>query len=249
VELKTPPADKALIDRVRSRISDYTLARMAYDIALASPKVQSLGVWRPVDHMGLAGPQALDRISGNSFWNGIPGIYTKAGLNVMVSSISGDAAKDIANDLWVMGEQTGLMQRERESARIRDGLLDLYRVDYISQWDTLLSDLGVMGKNAEDLAHSVAIVIGNPSPLKQLAASVAKETDLDAASTTVTGAIPVPAALSPRRNVNVAKTISEHYKALRTAVTAPEGQQAPVDSTTLRRAATCWSSASSRRLC
>jgi type VI secretion system protein ImpL len=229
VGLKTPPADKGLINRVRSRISDYTLARMAYDIALASPKVQALGVWRPVDHMSLAGPQAMSRISGNSFWNGIPGIYTKAGLNEMVASISGGAAKDIAGDLWVMGEQTGLMQRERESARIRDGLLDLYRVDYISQWDTLLSDLGVIGKNAGDLAHSVAIIIGNPSPLKQLAVSVAKETDLEAASTTVKSVIPVSMTLAPRSNVNVAKTISEHYKALRTAVNAPEGQQAPID--------------------
>jgi type VI secretion system protein ImpL len=128
-----------------------------------------------------------------------------------------------------MGQETGLLQRERESARIREGLLDLYRVDYISQWDTLLSDLDIVGKNAQDLGRSVAIITGNPSPLKQLAVSVAKETDLEATTTTVTNAIPGAAVLSPLRGVNVAKAVTEHYTTLRAAVIAPEGQQAPVD--------------------
>ncbi|CAN7464782.1 type VI secretion system membrane subunit TssM [Rhizobium sp. LjRoot30] len=233
-----PPADLALVDRARRRIADYTLARLAYDNVLAVSEVQQLPIWRPVDHMGLQGPQALARANNGSLWDGIPGIYTRNGLKDVMLGTANRVARRIADDLWAMGTADNLVEQEREAARIRDGLLDLYRVDYITQWDTLLSDLSLGGGTAaSEVARSMAIITGNPSPVKELVTAIAAETDLEAASTTVLDAIPgaaaksaqVNTALQPRRVVNVAKTIAEHYKSFRNAVTAPEGQQAPVD--------------------
>jgi type VI secretion system protein ImpL len=235
--VKAPPADPALIARARALISNYTLARLAYDMVLASPQVTALPAWRPVDNMSLSGPQALSRISGKSFFDGIPGVFTRAGVHDVIRSAAGGAAREIATDAWVMGTDVGLVERERMSARIRDGLLDLYRVDYIAHWDSLLADLGMMGRTADELARSIAIIVGKPSPLGELFAAIARETDLDAESTTVADALPgaqkaalvTGSILANDSSRNLAIQISDHYRSFRAAVTAPDGQPAPVN--------------------
>lgn len=236
--LTVPPADTALVNRARRWIADYTLARLGYDLVQAMPAVQALPVWRPVDHMGLTGPQALSRVSGDGFWDGVPGLYTRDGLIGTMREVAATAARHLADDLWVMGDDAPL--GERDSARIRDGILDLYRVDYINKWSSLLADIGPAGADrAVDVAHSIAIITGNPSPLKELLTAIAAETDLEAATTVVLDAAVgattariksvTGSAYQPRRSVDVAKSVSEYFRAFRNAVMAPEGQQAPAD--------------------
>lgn len=239
VTIETPRADLALIDRARARISDYTLARLGYDTALSLRAVQQLPVWRPVDHMGLAGPQALSRVSGASFWDGVRGIFTRSGFNDVMLRASGTAADAVAADLWVMAMADTLIDREREARRIRDGLLDLYRVDYITQWDGLLSDLDLIATtSAGELARAMALVVGQPSPVKQLTAAIALETDLAQGQNPLLDAVPDASTrlqqidstvLAPRRVIDVAGAVSEHFRAFREAVLTDEGEQAQID--------------------
>lgn len=237
---RSPPADRALIEEARGRITDYSLARLAYDMALELPAVVQMPLWRPADHMGLAGPQALARVSGSSFFEGIEGIYTREGLDVMMNA-SGEVARALADDLWVMGRPDTSLDRSREVGRIRDGVADLYRVAYMSRWDSLLSDLGIAGgTDARQLADAVAIVAGNPSPGKELLAAIATEVDLQEASTSLVAAVETEVAdqlsqitktvRAPRRVVNVPRAVTDHFRAFREAVVAEaEGQQSPVD--------------------
>ena len=186
--------------------------------------------------MGLSGPQALARISGASFWDGIRGIYTKAGFNDVMFALSGTVADGLVNDLWVMGLSETIAGEE--ARRIRDGLLDLYRVDYISQWDSLLSDLTMIdGVRAADIARAIGIIIGKPSPVKELVTAIAAETSLEPDGDPLP-AVPGATAqlqqlsetvLSPRRVVDVAKAVTDHFRALKEAVTAEEGAQSQVD--------------------
>ncbi len=240
VAIPTPSADGALIDNARARITDYSLARLAYDMAETYPAVKTMAMWRPVDHMGLAGPEALARVSGASFFDGIEGIYTKNGFGVMMRA-SGDAALALAADLWVMGKPDTALDREREAGRIRDGLADLYRVNYMSRWDSLLADLGIAGEtDPRRLADAVAIVAGNPSPAKELFVAIAAEVDLTDLTSSAAGAIEAMVAeqltqvtktvRAPRRVVNVPQSVTDHFKVFRDAVVAKaEGQQTPVD--------------------
>ncbi|MFC6486423.1 type VI secretion system membrane subunit TssM [Nitratireductor sp. GCM10026969] len=235
VDLDTPAPDLALVDRARSLISDYTLARLAYDTALSYEEVRQLPVWRPVDHMGLAGPQALSRVSGASFWDGIPGIYTKEGFSDVMLEASGKAAEATAEDLWVMGGSD--TSSERETRRIQDGVLDLYRADYITRWDRLLSDLDMIDTaSAGEMARALALVVGQPSPVKELTAAAAKETNLSAddgsplsAFSGAAGRALDTTSFAPRRVVDVAGAVTEHFRAFRQAVIGADDQQAQVD--------------------
>jgi len=234
-----PLLDMRLVDRARARISDYTLARVAYDLALAMPAVTERAAWRPVDHMGLAGPQALSRVSGKSFWDGIPSIHTRQGLAQAMLPLSGTVADRIADDLWAMDMGETSLEREREARRIRDGMLDLYRVDYITAWESLLSDLDIADANTPgDLARAMALVVGQPSPIKELAVAIAVETDPATGSGSPLDLVPGAAArlqqaedsvFAPRRIVDVAAAVSNHFKSFREAVVAEEGQQAQID--------------------
>ncbi len=248
-EIAAPMIDLSLVDRARARISDYTLARVAYDLALAMPSVRERPAWRPVDHMGAAGPQALSRVTGKSMWDGIAGIYTRDALGAVMLPVSGDAASRLVEDLWVMGMADTVVDRERESRRIRDGLLDLYRVDYITQWESLLSDLDIVqAETAGELARAMALVVGSPSPIKELASAIAAETHPAEASGSPLDLVPGASArlqaglpqatelqqaqvdvFAPRRVVDVAGAISNHFKPFRDAVHAAEGQQAQID--------------------
>src|SRR5690606_25647501 len=81
--------------------------------------------------------------------------------------------------LWVMGKPDTTLDRDREIGRIRDGLADLYRVNYMGRWDGLIADLGIAGgTDPRRLADAVAIVAGNPSPARELLAAIATEVDL-----------------------------------------------------------------------
>lgn len=239
--IEMPPLlhDMPLVDRARALLSDYTLARLAYDGLLVMPVIRQLQVWRPVDHMGLAGPQALGRVSGASFWDGIPGHFTRSGFYDTVLPASDEAAETLAGDLWVMGTPDPAIDLGREEQRIRDGLLDLYRVDYIRAWDSLMSDLAMAeAADAGAVARALAIIIGNPSPAKELLAAIATETDLTPADSPL-DALPGARAAqvdriagsvrSPSRVVDVAAQVTDHFRAFHEAVAADEGQQSQVD--------------------
>jgi type VI secretion system protein ImpL len=236
LELGPAPAELRLVDHARSLISRYTLAQLAYDTALNLAPVHQLPTWRPVDHMGLAGPQGLSRVSQASFWDGIGGVYTKDGFTNVMLETAPSAADAIAQDLWVMGMADTLPDSERASMRIRDGVLDLYRADYITRWDSLLSDLDIADTaSAGEMARAMAIIVGQPSPVKELALAVAAVTDLAQGDGS---AVPGMAAKlqqlsatvrAPRRVIDVAGSVSEHFRAFRGAVDAPEGQQAQLD--------------------
>lgn len=242
----TPPPlmDMRLVDRARGFISDYTLARLAYDSLIAMPDIQQLPPWRPVDHMGLSGPQAMSRISGSSFWDGVAGLYTKSGFLDTGLPATGTVATALGNDLWVMGVADSALDRQTEIQRIRKGMLDLYRVDYIRSWDSLLSDLTIAdGTSAGEVARALAIITGNPSPVTELMQAIAAETNLAPAAGPV-GADKLAGALAkaapaqvksvagsvtlPQRVVDVGKAVTDHFQAFNKAVSAAEGQQSQV---------------------
>ena len=100
-DMTAPTANGALVDAARAMIVDYTLARLGYDMALFQPEARDLPVWRPVDHMGLSGPNAIGRASGTSLWDGISGVYTRAGLKHMEKA-AGSVAETLSRDIWVM---------------------------------------------------------------------------------------------------------------------------------------------------
>lgn len=225
--------DMRLVERARARLSDYTFARLAYDALKSMPQVQRLPAWRPVDHMSLSGPQALARISGDSFWDGIAGQYTRSGFHDTVLAASEAVSDQLLEDLWALGAPSPGTDRSRERTRIRDGLLDLYRVDYIRAWDSFLSELTITdAADAGQAARSMAIITGDPSPVTELLLAAAEQVNLKL-STGDTEQLPTTRSLRlgsivPSHPVEVASSITDHYQEFIASVSSAEGQQSQV---------------------
>lgn len=225
--------DMRLVERTRAWLSDYTFARLAYDALESLPQVQRLPAWRPVDHMNLSGPQALARINDSSFWDGIAGHYTRSGLYDTVLQASDLVSIQLSQDLWAMGEPNAAADRSDEVKRIREGLLDLYRVDYIREWDSFLSELTIAdGADADQVARSMAIITGDPSPVTELLLAAADQVNLtppksDSGAALTTKPLQLANIVTSQR-VEIANAVTDHYKDFVESVSSAEGQQSQV---------------------
>ncbi len=235
VDLSKQPIDMALVDRARGRIGDAGLAKLGYDMMENRPDVAALPPWRPVDHMGTEGPQALSRVSGTSLWNGIPGLYTIDGYRSWMMPHSQEIANAIADDLWVMGHNGNKLDIRQQAGRIREGMLELYAVGYNREWDSLLADLTIAPTtDAGQAAKLLSILIGAPSPVDEVLKGVAEQTNLagDAlgvgrlmAASELASRVPLYPA-TPRKVANVESRVTEHFAQLAAAV---GGGGAPAD--------------------
>ncbi|MGN6468872.1 MAG: type VI secretion system membrane subunit TssM [Rhizobiaceae bacterium] len=227
VDLSKQKLDKALVDRARGRIGEAGLAELGYDMLQSRPDVQSLPPWRPVDHMGTEGPQALARVSGTSLWNGIPGLYTLDGYRSWMMPHSQEVSTRIADDLWVMGEQGSKLDTRQQAGRIREGMLELYAVGYNREWDSLLADLTIAPTaDAGQAAKLVSILTAAPSPIDELLTAIAEQTNLAGASGALSMAesalasrVPLYPAM-PRKVANVESRVTEHFAQFAAAVGA-----------------------------
>lgn len=232
---EAPGADPVLIERARRHIADYSLARIAYDRLVELPGIRRLPIWRPVDQIGLSGPGALSRVGGASFWDGIEGAFTADGLKRAVLPAAGGVADALADELWIMGASAEGAARGDAVERIRDGLLDIYRVEYIQRWENLLLGLDMAdGESAAEVSRAMTLLIGQPSPVQELMSAIAAQVNFSEDSASLPG---VPALrqrvaetlIAPRSVVDVARAVSRHFEGFLDAVAAPEGQISEVD--------------------
>lgn len=226
VDLTKQPIDSALVDRARGRIGEAGLAELAYQMLQSRPDVQSLAPWRPVDHMGTEGPQALARVSGASLWDGIPGLYTLDGYRSWMMPHSQEASVAVADDLWVMGDNRKKPDLGQQAGRIREGMLELYAVGYDREWDSLLADLTITPTaDAGQAAKLLSILTGAPSPADQLLKAIAQQTNLagglpgaaSMAESELASRIPLYPSV-PRKVANAERRVTEHFSQLAKAV-------------------------------
>ncbi|MGN6773021.1 MAG: type VI secretion system membrane subunit TssM [Rhizobiaceae bacterium] len=228
VDLSKQPIDGALVNRARGRIGEAGLAELAYQMLQSRPDVQSLEPWRPVDHMGTEGPQALARVSAASLWDGIPGLYTLDGYRSWMMPHSQEVSLKVADDLWVMGKDGTKADTTQQAGRIREGMLELYAVGYNQEWDSLLADLTIAPTtDAGQAAKLLSILTGAPSPVDQLLKAIAQQTDLTGgqsgavsmAESELASRIPLYPNV-PRKVANAERRVTEHFSQYAKAVGA-----------------------------
>lgn len=172
------PVDAALISDARSRLSNLTLASRGYDMVRQLEVARSLPVWRPGDHAGAAAAKVFVRPSGRSLWDGISGLYTRAGFFDVFLPASVKIAQELSREAWVLGpgDRGGISAAQR----IREDMLSLYLDDYARAWDDLLVDMVVVPFRSPAHAADVLNILAGPSsPLKTFLVNVTNETDLD----------------------------------------------------------------------
>lgn len=176
------PIDETLVSAVRARLSVATLARRGYDILRDLAVAKELPEWRVIDHAGPAASRVLLRPSGRSLWDGIDGLYTRAGFFEVFLPASERLSENLAKEGWVLGSAASGVAQPIAAKRLRDGMLALYLDDYTRAWDKLLADIAITPFRSSEHAADVLNVLSGPnSPLKKLLQGISQETTLDPA--------------------------------------------------------------------
>lgn len=222
--------DMRLVESARARLADYTFARLAYDTLRSLPEVEQLPAWRPVDHMSISGSLALARMNGASFWDGVAGIHTRAGFFSTVMPASEVVSADLVKDLWVMGDPSNGVDYYSDRGPIREGLLDLYRVEYVRVWDSFLSELTIAeNTDADEVARAMAIITSDPSPVTELLHAVADQVNLTPATTRNDKPIKAKSAqfgdIVAPYGATIAETVTNYYEDFLDSVQVAEGQE------------------------
>jgi type VI secretion system protein ImpL len=122
----------------------------------------------------------LLRPSGRSLWDGVDGLYTRAGFFEVFLPASAKLAESLAKESWVLGDSPTATAPPLAAKRLRDDMLTLYLDDYIRTWDRLLADIAITPFHSAEHAADVLNVLAGPnSPLTKLLRGISRETNLD----------------------------------------------------------------------
>lgn len=184
--LLTQPMDEIepngdLVKLVRDTLTRMPQAQRVYNGIVKSAAATDLPKWRLSDVGGPNLARAIVRSSGTPLNDGIPGIYTFNGFNDVFLSEALGVAKRIAADSWVLGPQGKTGASDKALLTLSRDVLDLYYNDFIATYNKLLGDVDIIPM--QNLAHAVevtGVLSGPTSPIVNILAAVAKETDLTA---------------------------------------------------------------------
>jgi type VI secretion system protein ImpL len=169
--------DGDLVQRSRAVLNRLPLAERAYSLLKTSAKVTALGEWRISENAGPAAARVLQRTSGRSLAEGIPGLYTYSGFYNVFRPLLPDIAREVAKESWVVGQQAAIGEDPVAIARLQRDVVSLYLDEFGAQWDRLLADVTIIPfTNVNQGVQTLGILSAPDSPLRGLMVSAAKET-------------------------------------------------------------------------
>ena len=229
--LATYPLDGALVDQARRVFSRLPMAQRVY--ARLRPLADNVPGWAPATALGAAGSRYFTRPSRRPLTEGVPGIFTVAGLYGAVLPRLSQAVLEAASESWVLGPEAA--SAAGDPRRLEADVLALYAADYVRAWEALIGDLALPPFASLNAAAEGLNLLGAPnSPMKDLLRAMARQLSpgtapelpaapagaAAAAATAgrVAAAVGVPAA-NPAEPV--ARTVEARFQQLRDATGAP----------------------------
>ena len=169
--------DDALISREQALINQQPLSTRVYGrLKRLLERDENL---KPVSLATLGGPQSelvFSRKSGKPVNDGIPGLYTPDGywnsFNAQIAPVTASLHED---DAWVLGSTTQPEDKQQTDNAVRQ----LYARDFITLWDSFLSDIQL--NNSADLnqrINTARVLSSNNSPLRRLVVNLSQQLTL-----------------------------------------------------------------------
>ena len=171
--------DQGLVDEARAALRDASPAERVYEIVRESPLVAALKPWSPGDRAGSGAALLLERSSGLSLNEGLPGFYTRAGFYDAVLPELDRVTGDLLREPWVLGEDY-LADVRRDDVK-RD-VLRRYLAEREREWSRLVADLRL--RDVADLTQAasvVGILTSRNNPLIALLRALGEASNLDPA--------------------------------------------------------------------
>jgi type VI secretion system protein ImpL len=170
-----------LVEQSRAILLRAPIADHVYSLIKTHPKVTGLPEWKisDPDHGGPAVGRALVRRSGRSIGEGVPGLYTRDGYFFSFKPLLPEAAREVAKESWVLGQQAKIADDPASVNRLQTDVTWLYLHDFERYWDELIADIGIAPfASTGQAAQILNVLSGTDSPLKKLFVSAADETTL-----------------------------------------------------------------------
>ncbi len=169
--------DDALISREQALINQQPLSTRVYGrLKRLLERDENL---KPVSLATLGGPQSelvFSRKSGKPVNDGIPGLYTPDvywnSFNAQIAPVTASLHED---DAWVLGSTTQPEDKQQTDNAVRQ----LYARDFITIWDSFLSDIQL--NNSADLnqrINTARVLSSNNSPLRRLVVNLSQQLTL-----------------------------------------------------------------------
>lgn len=168
-----------LVTYVQGLLREMPQAQRVYNGIINSPAATELPGWRVSDVGGPALNRAMVRSSGKALSDPIEGIFTYRGFNEVFLSEALEVASRIQRDNWVLGPEAETDQSDAALLALSRDVLDLYYIDFVARYETLLEDLDIVPLGSTSEAAEVANVLsGAASPIVNILNAVADETRL-----------------------------------------------------------------------
>ncbi len=183
------PLDAKLVGEARARLLTQPRAQRIFDALMPALRA---AVPEPLSVAEMAGPAAalvFYRKSGARLSDGVPGVYTLAGLGRYFGVRDAALAQGRRDD-WILGRPASATAEPGELAASVDRL---YFAAYAQAWDTVIDDVRLRPlPGSGDAASLVSLLAGHDSPLQAFLARVAKETTIAGAASARAAAARAP---------------------------------------------------------
>ncbi|MFE8646274.1 type VI secretion system membrane subunit TssM [Sphingomonas sp. NCPPB 2930] len=177
------PRDDALVQQVRNRLSQFSVAQLTYLRLKRNLSQNALGDFTVLKAAGPGAASVLRFRSGKPLSNGVPGLFTYRGWHELFKKdVDSVATRLGVDEAWVL-EDAAKSSRQRADEIAQGKLITevkrLYLNEYADTWDAFLKDLQMV--TPPDLERSIqtARILSAPdSPLALLVKAAALETTL-----------------------------------------------------------------------
>ncbi|MBX2883562.1 MAG: type VI secretion system membrane subunit TssM [Granulosicoccus sp.] len=173
------PVDQGLIRQYQQIASNISLEQRAYGRLKSSNLDAVNSFYKLTQVAGAEIPLAFNRADGVSLDQSIPVFFTRAGYNDIFLPASQNVSQTLTADAWVLGEFAGAEIGTQSPEKLRASVQAQYYQEYISTWDTLMSNVKL--KPVEGLngaAEFISLVTDVQSPLKNLLVVMGEQTRL-----------------------------------------------------------------------
>ncbi|MGE4481437.1 type VI secretion system membrane subunit TssM [Acidocella sp.] len=171
--------DGALVEAARATFSRVSVAERVYSRIRDSQQAAAIPAWVPAQAMGAAGVPLFSRASGKPLTEGIPGFYTVKGFQLVLLPALTHAAKDVADESWVLGPGQQVDPSSPDMKNLEQNVIKLYEADYEAQWNAMLGDLNLKPATNISQAVQTLYIIGSPqSPMQRLLTSIVTQLQL-----------------------------------------------------------------------
>jgi len=176
--IKGAEYNENIVANARQVLLTVPLSERAYQRIRTELVKSHIPDFRLVDILGTDGVKVVQRRSGQSLQQGIPGLYTYKGFHGLFNVEKRRVIKSLMEDSWVYGELTESDTGSTDNT-LSAQVSEKYLRDYIYLWQQLLEDISISpATNVEQGIFVTKVLAGPEQPIQNIIRAVQQNVSL-----------------------------------------------------------------------